>query len=736
MQRGTQLRFPADPDLKGLLGYGILIIDDQRDSAELIHALLESHGFENLRVAHSGEEGLDVLASDASIGLVLLDILMPRMDGYEVCERINASQLWSDIPVIMVTGGGLLQNEALRHSFRSGAIDYISKPINEIELFARVSVALRLFRERQQRKANTSLFEEFRERLRQTMELAPGAIAHIDPQGYLISVSARLSELVSMREQALLGRHFDDFYCAPGPDPARIHRTHANCWADLSEASDRATTLVREALPMRVADGSYVEVNLALTAIKDPSGLLRYFIATVELARPSHDSGARGSGIHHDSLTGLMDREDFKHRLNRLLTDVDGDSAGVAVMFIDLDHFKQVNDSLGHRMGDGIIEQAARRVASSTRHLDVELARLGGDEFGVLLKDVEGDEGVERLATHILHEFSRPLLTGGREIIVTASIGASRFPHDGADAHALMQAADTAMYQAKERGRNAALLYEAGMASELGERLVLEQYLRRAIEKNELRLYYQPQCSIADGRLVGAEALLRWQHPHQGLMSPEEFIPLAEDSGLILEIGQWALNEACNQIAQWQEEAAEIGLSMVPIMVNLSLIQMRTREIIAVLSDVLASTGINPDYLGIELTENIGEINVTEVVEMLHSLHDHGVQIALDDFGSGYSSLSRIKRFPLDLLKIDKDFIREIHEDDDSLAIVRAVIAMAGALNLKVVAEGVENSQQLEVLQGLDCDIAQGFLFGKAMDAQAFQALMRDDASLRQIAAR
>ncbi len=726
MQTRSKLRFPIDPDIMGLLDYGILIIDDQQDSADLIHALLDSHGFRNLRVAHSGEQGLELLAEDNRVGLVLLDILMPKMDGYEVCERINNNPQWSSIPVIMVTGGGLLQNEALRHSFRSGAMDYISKPINEIELFARVTVALKLYRERQQRKLDSKLIEDSRERLRHTMELAPIAITHLDAQGVLLSVSARFCELFSQTEEQLLGQYFENLYF-----DAKVAGRAS--WSELSDACNRGTTQIREGLRLRGGEKTKLDVNLALTAIKDPSGQLRYFIATMELAA-AQERVVEMSGQGIDQLTGLINREQFTRNLNQNIFQATEHCTGLSVMFIDLDNFKQVNDSLGHRLGDLLIEQASQRVAACTQAQDVELGRLGGDEFGLLLRGESPLASLEELASQILQAFTKPLLANGREIIITVSIGISCYPMDGEDAHTLMQAADTAMYQAKDRGRNNLIFYHADMASLLNERLYLEQFLRRAIEKNELRLLYQPQCSIQDGRLLGAEVLLRWQHPQKGLLNPEEFIPLAEDTGLILEIGQWVLSKACDQIALWQESAEANGTSMVPIMVNLSLIQMRTREIISVLADVLNSTGINPDYLGIELTENIGEIDVDEVVEMLHSLHRHGVQIALDDFGSGYSSLSRIKRFPLDLLKIDKDFIKEIHEDDDSLTIVRAIIAMAHALNLKVVAEGVENTSQLEALRGLDCDIAQGYLFGRAMEAKQFKQLLDNDSPLRQLA--
>jgi diguanylate cyclase (GGDEF)-like protein len=422
---------------------------------------------------------------------------------------------------------------------------------------------------------------------------------------------------------------------------------------------------------------------------------------------------------NYDALTGLPNRSLLYDRLKQAVY-AQRTVRAVAVVFLDLDHFKFVNDSLGHSTGDKLLKDMGERLRLVLRDGDT-VARLGGDEFVLILNDQTQDDVIFRAMQRINAKVSEPFVIDGKELYVTCSAGISLYPQDGTDVETLLKNADAAMYRAKERGRNNFEFYTSEMNSKVNERLALENSLRRALERKEFVLHYQSKVDVKTGAIVGAEALLRWNHPERGLMLPDLFIPLAEETGLIVQIGEWVLREACTQNQAWRKE----GLPPIAVSVNVSARQFRQGILVNSVSSILAETGLDPLYLEMELTESMIMHNADAVVATLRQLTALGVQLSIDDFGTGYSSLSYLKNLPIDTLKIDKSFVRDIVAGaPDHRVLARAIISIGHSLDLKVVAEGVETEAQLEYLRKHGCDEVQGFYFSQPVPPEAFRKLL------------
>jgi diguanylate cyclase (GGDEF)-like protein len=433
--------------------------------------------------------------------------------------------------------------------------------------------------------------------------------------------------------------------------------------------------------------------------------------------------------VLHDTLTQLPNRILLEDRLQQTLEACKRAGTVCAVLFVDLDRFKTVNDSLGHFVGDELLRGAAARLRSVVRTEDT-VSRLGGDEFVVLLRQVVHAEDALAVARKILEAFDMPLRVQDHELRVSASVGISIYPFHGQNAQALITNADAAMYHVKKSGCNDAQLFAPEMNTFFPERLALENELRKAIDKCELELHYQPKVDMRSGGICGMEALVRWRHPARGLIAPSEFIPLAEETGLIMGLGQWVLREACRQNKLWQDE----GRTPLRVAVNLSGAQLRQKDLDAQVAQVLQASGLDPKWLELEITESVVMQNASQAIVMLDRLDRMGLHLSIDDFGTGYTSLSYLKRFPLKTLKIDASFIRDISTDYDDAAIVRAIIALAHSLRLVVVAEGVENEAQLHFLRNLGSDEYQGYLRSKPLPRQEFERLLDAD-TLRPAAA-
>jgi diguanylate cyclase (GGDEF)-like protein len=407
----------------------------------------------------------------------------------------------------------------------------------------------------------------------------------------------------------------------------------------------------------------------------------------------------------HDHLTGLPNRVLFNEELQRALARAERHTRPVTLFFMDLDRFKNINDSLGHQFGDRVLQEAAKRLAGCVREGDI-IARLGGDEFVLLVEELGDQLALTEIAKKLLGAVADLGRIDGQELNISLSIGICSYPADGRDAKTLLAGADIAMYRAKERGRNGFCFYSAELQSHTLEKLSLEADLRHGLERDEFRIHYQPKIDMASGAITGVEALLRWQHPEKGLLLPAKFIQLAEETGLIIPIGLWTLREVCMRIKAWKEA----GLPRMPVAVNLSASQFGQEQLVPQLAEIIKSTGIDPGILELEITESMVMHDPDQAVKLMHNLRAMGVRLTMDDFGTGYSSLGYLKRFPINSLKVDRSFVRDLPHSTDDVAITRAVIAMAHSLQMNVIAEGVELKEQFDALRNEGCDEFQGYL--------------------------
>jgi len=424
--------------------------------------------------------------------------------------------------------------------------------------------------------------------------------------------------------------------------------------------------------------------------------------------------------VHHDVLTDLPNRTLLQDRLGQAIELARRQDRQLAVMFMDLDQFKHINDSLGHAVGDQLLQSVAERLMGCVRHLDT-ISRQGGDEFVLLLPYIEHAEDAAFTAQKILVALAQPHRIDENTIHIGASIGISIYPDDGQDAETLIKCADSAMYHAKENGRNNYQFFEQGMNVRAVERQFIEGGLRRALELQEFVLHYQPKINLHNGAIVGVEALIRWRHPQRGLLSPVQFVPIAEDCGLILPIGRWVLREACRQARAWQDA----GLPPITVAINTSAAEFRADDFLDNLRATLEASRLEPRFLELELTESVLMRDAEATGSVLHALADLGIKLAVDDFGTGYSSLSYLRRFPIDTLKIDQSFVSRMTHNPDDAAVVGAVISMAKSLRLRVIAEGVETAEQAAFLQTQHCDEGQGYLFGRPVAAEALASLLQ-----------
>lgn len=476
----------------------------------------------------------------------------------------------------------------------------------------------------------------------------------------------------------------------------------------------------------RRKSGEVYPAWLTISVYRDAEGEVLNYVGISSDISERHAAEARIRELaYFDPLTKLPNRALLHDRVDQVLAKAERTGGMVALLFVDLDHFKTINDSLGHFTGDRLLCEVGERMSACVRRADT-VSRLGGDEFVIVIAD-SGMEGAAEVARKLLESVAKPYRIDAHDLRVTPSIGISLYPQDGQDFQTLLKHADTAMYRAKESGRNAYQFFAREMNVAALERLVLESSLRVALEKGEFFLHYQPQIELASGRIIGAEALIRWRHPQIGVVSPAKFIPVAESSGLIVPLGAWVLREACRQAASWQQE----GMPAIRMAVNISAVQFRQQGFEHSVSETLAATGLAPEFLELEMTESAVMEDAESTVRMLQRLAATGLRLSIDDFGTGYSSLSYLKRFPIDKLKIDQSFVRDIVTDADDWAIASTIISMGRGLRLHVIAEGVETAAQLEMLERQGCASVQGYHFSRPLSAEDFAAMLRQQPFIR-----
>lgn len=560
------------------------------------------------------------------------------------------------------------------------------------------------------RKARLRL-QESEEFFRLTFNQAAVGILLLGPDGRLLRVNRKMAQILGYSEVELLQRFFQQLTFEDDlPDElALARRLRAGEIGDYQ----RERRLLRR-------DGTPVWVNISVSMMRDVNGNQRFISVVEDISRRKSAEEALMRMASHDALTSLPNRMLLQDRLAQAIVHAHRNASQVAVMFIDLDRFKHVNDSLGHDAGDRMIVEIARRLSASLRESDT-VARQGGDEFVVVLPELSGEDDAVKVARKLLDNLFQPLLLCGQEVFPTGSIGIAMYPRDGTDSATLLKCADSAMYRAKGNGGNHYSFYVSDMGEHAAQHLRLEGALQRALQREEFLLHYQPVVDIASGQVSGVEALIRWQPHGRPMVPPGDFIPLAEETGLIVPIGEWVLATAMAQHVAWRRS----GLPPVRISVNLSARQFLGQDVAQHVAALLEKTGCDPAYLTLEITESVLMQNPAAAAETMARLAGMGLQLAIDDFGTGYSSLASLKRFPIHSLKIDRSFVMDLTQDADDAAIVNAVIALAHSMKLNVIAEGVETSEQLAFLHEHGCDQMQGYCFSRPVEAQGIEALLR-----------
>lgn len=693
----------------------VLIVDD-----DMAQRLLMRQSLRETRLlieeAADGREALNVFER-ISPDLVLMDVKMPHMDGFAACAEMRRFPGGQDIAIVLVTG--LDDYESIKKAFEVGATDFITKPVNWPLLAHRVPYLLRASRAfRNLRRSE--------KRLSIAQDIASLGSWDWDRDKNSICFSAqmyRIFGLAADRDEA----DYETFLAFVHPDEQ--HLVKETVLRALAEK--KPYSLDYRIIP---PDGSLRTVHERADVVHDAQGNVVSMHGTVQdiTARINAEEKIRFLA-HYDSLTGLPNRQLFLEYVSQAIFTAQRDNSKVALLYLDLDRFKRINDTLGHSAGDKLLKEIANCLGDSVRSSDiiakasftkkpgVTLSRLGGDEFTILLTALAEEEHAARVAHRILELLSHPVRIAGQEVYVSGSIGISIFPSDGDDVDTLLRNADVAMYHAKENGRNTFQFFSEQMNNRAMERLNIETALKKGLERNELILYYQPQIDLRTGELAGLEALVRWLHPEMGLVPPGMFIPIAEESGLIIAVGEWVIFEACRQVRQWQDE----GLTPIRMAVNISGLQFKQQSLIPVVQQALRQSGIEARYLELELTESSIMQNVDQVNETLIRLKEIGVNLSVDDFGTGYSSMSYLKRFPLDALKIDRSFVMDITTDPNDAAIIKAIIALAHSLGLKTVAEGVETKEQLDFLRDEKCDSIQGFFISRPVLASDLEQFLK-----------
>jgi diguanylate cyclase (GGDEF)-like protein len=684
----------------------VLVVDDDPVMRMLEQETLVQFEFDVIE-AQDGEGALELLAGRRP-DLVLLDVDMPGIDGFEVCRRIRERWDATEVPVIMVTGMDDL--DSINQAYESGANDFISKPINWPILGYRARYVLR------SAEAARSL-RELEEKQAAMMRAMPDMIFLLDQTGVFLDYKEGFGTAPYVPPENFLGRSAADILPADVAELLDLGITNALRTGDLQSVVYK--------LPMQ--DGSHhYEARIA------PSGSDKVVVVVRDITLQKLNEEKIRRLAYYDTLTGMPNRQHFIERLDRELLRARRENRQLALLFLDLDGFKRINDTLGHSAGDYLLQAVAERLREKLRAGDIvsrpalddstlHFARLGGDEFTVVLPDIEDVQVVKVIAQRVQLTLSQPFRIGAEDITVTSSIGIAIFPDDGTDAAALLKHADTAMYHAKDQGRNNWQLYSRTLTTKAMARLTLENEIRKSLERGDFRLYFQPQVAAEDGRIVGMEALIRWMHPERGMVSPADFIPVAEDSGLIVPMGEWVMKEACRQVRAWQQA----GIDTPRVAVNLSGCQLRAPDFTGTVSRIIAEAGIRGDMLELELTESILMDPEAQRMEGLHRLRSIGVHFSIDDFGTGYSSMAYVKRFPIGMLKIDQSFVRGLPHSPNDAAIATAIIAMARSLDLDVIAEGVETPEQREFLCRAHCGKLQGYLFSPPVPPEKMEYLLR-----------
>jgi diguanylate cyclase (GGDEF)-like protein/PAS domain S-box-containing protein len=694
----------------------ILLIQNDSGEANAVRDALANSSDGSFRViwVRRCSEGLNALAHAKSqgshgadrIAAVLVDLSLPDSSGIETFDRLFLAA--PQIPILILA---VAQDEVIaKLAIQRGAQEYLLKGRRDAYLWPKAVTGMI------ERAANTEALFDQNERAQVTLNSIGDAVVSTDVSGNVTYLNAVAETLTGWSQIEAAGLPLEDVFRIIDGET----RGQARNPMQFAMRENKTVSLTPNCILIR-RDGAEAPIEDSAAPIHDRHGQVTGAVMVF------HDvSAARATTLRmaylaqHDSLTDLPNRNLFSDRLTEAMTLAGRYRRQLAVLFLDVDRFKHVNDSLGHDIGDRLLQSIAQRLLGCVRASDT-VSRQGGDEFVILLSELTHARDATICADKILETLRMPHRIDEYDVQVTASIGIVTYPDDGADCETLLKHADFAMYHAKESGRDNRQFFKRDLNQRAMKRQSLEDSMRHALEREEFSVHYQPKVNLENGEIVGVEALIRWLHPDIGLVSPAEFIPIAEECGLMVPIGRWVLSQACHQAQAWQD----IGLAPIRIAVNISAAELRAKDFLAGIGVILAETGLDPHLLELELTETFMVQDSTAMLAILQDLKGLGIKLALDDFGTGYSSLNHLRRFPIDTLKIDRSFVRTITTNADDASIVSAVISMGKNLHMRVVAEGVETREQLAFLQDCDCPFGQGYYFSQPLTGRACTQLLR-----------
>lgn len=698
----------------------VLHVDDDVASLMMAEGALEDAGFEVVHAAN-GQEAIDSF-KEHDPDIIIMDAVMPVMDGFDAISGIRQLSGGEHVPILMITG--LDDLGSITRAYDEGATDFLTKPINFFILPHRVQYMLRS-------KMTADELRSSQSKLDNAQRIARLGNWEWCLDSNDLSWSKEFGRVLCFEDNTKLETWSDFLHLIDEPD-----RSSVQLIAEQSVEEKQAFNV--EFAIVSWVDGATRRLRLEAEPYCQENGDCSHMLGTVQDITERINAQKQIHNLaYYDLVTGLPNRAQLSEQLRYTLKLSKRNDSKFSVLFLDLDHFKQVNDTLGHDAGDELLQQVASRLTSVVRETDMitggnevdsdsdsqhTVARLGGDEFVVLLGVINRAEDAARVADRIAQAVGMPYELGNNTVNVTATIGISVYPADGDDFESMMKSADVAMYHAKESGRNGYQFYSRSIHEQALSRFSLEADLRVAIETNQLTVAYQPKINMETGELAGVEALTRWMHPEKGAMNPSEFIPLAEETGLIIPLGRWVLRQACEQMQRWVKS----GWPPLVMAVNCSSVQFTKSNVIEDINDAINLSGLDPEYLEIELTESLLLQDGEKGIQIIKDMKALGIQVAIDDFGTGFSSLSYLKRLPVDKLKIDKSFVDDLATDSGDAAIVTAIITLSHNLNLKVVAEGVETQEQYDMLRDFKCNEAQGYLISRPLEFDELEAWMNN----------
>lgn len=696
----------------------ILVVEDEPRYLESTRLLLRHYGH-TVTTAVNGAQARARL-SDESYDLVLLDLHLPDATGLDILTDM-APQLEQSL-VIVVSGDTTIDSAI--QALRAGAYDFLRKPYEPEELLKSLRNAARELALKQENRDMQARLERSEQWHRFLVNNSPDIIYTLDAEGRFSCLNDCVEEITGYRKADLLGQLWETLVLEAEREPAlwRMNERRTG-----ERATRNYELLLLKRLPANVSDPAHTHVVVELSAsgmYQEAADGSRRFVGTYGVARDISERKKAEATItfqaYHDLLTGLPNRALFKDRLTQAIANARRHGSLLAVMFLDLDRFKSVNDTLGHLVGDELLQLTSQRLRHCLREGDT-LARIGGDEFMLLLPHIRTRDSAAYIAEKILAALKAPFHLNSHELYISASIGIAVYPDDGVTHETLIKHADIAMYSAKDQGRNDYRFFDSGLNQHLTGRMAVESDLRRGLQRGEFEMHYQPKVDTMHDRIIGMEALIRWHHPQRGLVHPDEFIPIAEESGLIAPMSEWVLDTVCRQARAWRDQA----LPLAALAVNLPARHIEHPDFVDEFVRVLRDHRLEGSGIGIEITESTLMRDMEGSVHKLRQLSDMGVEISIDDFGTGYSSLSYLKRLPVHCLKIDRSFVHDLHSQENGAPLVAGIVAMAKGLRLNLVAEGVETQAQLEFLRQIGCDAYQGHLFSQAVSAEEATRLLQ-----------